>query len=227
MGFRNFLAGIVLVAVIVSLIFHYRTQLSGQLIEIENWIAGLGVWGPLVFLALFVVLTSFFFPDSLISAVAGALFGTLAGIAVVVVGALVAQSIAFCLSRHLFQGWVQKAIEKRPKLAAIQQAADREGFRLQFLVRLLPLNPVIVSHVIGTTKTRFGVFLLACLGIVPGLFVQVYCGSAAKHLIKAVGQPSEHLTFHTLLLVAGLIACLVLLMMVIRMARRAISEIED
>lgn len=226
MGWRKPLTGSLLAGVVVALVVYYRKQLSSQIVEIENWIAGLGIWGPFVFVGLFIVLTTAFFPDSVLSAVAGALFGTLVGTAVVIVGAIVAQCIAFAMSRHFLQQRVRRLITSRPKFAAIQRAAEREGFRLQFLLRLTPLNPVAVSHVLATTGSRFGAFLLACLGLIPGLFVQVYCGYTAKHMIKATGQMSQHSTIETVLVVVGLVACLLLFVVVTRIAQRAVAQAE-
>ncbi len=221
------IAGILLVMFVIALGVHYGSELHSKIVEIENWIAGLGIWGPLAFLALFVLLTSVFFPDSVLSATAGLLFGPGLGLAVVLLGAIVVQSIAFGLSRHFFLRRVQDLIVNRPKLAAIQRAANQHGFRLQLLLRLVPINPVLVSYVVATTGTRFGVFLLACLGLIPGLFVQVYCGYTAKHMIKVAGTPDGHSSVQTFLIGAGLVACLLLLVMVTRLAQKAIAEAQE
>jgi uncharacterized membrane protein YdjX (TVP38/TMEM64 family) len=219
-------AGILLVVLVIALGVHYSGQLHGHILDVEHWIAGLGVWGPVAYLGLLIVLTSVFFPDSVLGAVAGALFGPWLGTAVVLLGAVIVQCIAFGLSHHFFKHRVQQAIERRPKLSTIQRAANHRGFRLQFLLRLLPLNPVMVSYVIGTTTTRFPVFLAALFGLIPGLFVQVYTGYAAKHMIKAAGQPGGHSTMHLVLVAAGLVVCLVLLVVVVRMAQKAVAEAE-
>jgi uncharacterized membrane protein YdjX (TVP38/TMEM64 family) len=224
---RKLLIGVLLAAVAVVVVAYYRAPLAGKVVEIENWIGRLGIWGPVVYVGLFILLTSVFFPDSVLTAVAGALFGTLVGTPVVVVGALVTQSIAFAISRHFLQQRVEELIKSRPKFAAIRRAAERGSFRLQFLLRLTPLNPVIVSYVLGTTGSRFGVFFVACLGLVPALFVQVYCGYTAKHMIKAAGQVSQHSTLETVLVVLGLVACLLLFFFVTRLAQRAIAEAEQ
>lgn len=226
MGWGRLLLVVLLIGGLVALAFHYGTQLGSRMVEVEDWIADLGIWGLLMFFGLFIVLTSLFFPDSVLSALAGALFGTLVGAVVVIVGAIVAQIIAFGISRNFLQHRVRRAIMHRPKLTAFQRAADREGFRLQLLLRLTPLNPVAVSHVLGTTGTPFGVFLLACLGLIPSLFVQVYCGYTARHMIEAAGQVGGHSTMQTMLVVAGLIACLLVFVIVTRIAQKALAEAE-
>jgi uncharacterized membrane protein YdjX (TVP38/TMEM64 family) len=216
----------VVVALLGALAYHYRADVGPMVLKMEDWIADLGVWGPLVFTALFIVLTSFFFPDSLLSAVAGALFGAVVGMVVVLVGVAIAQCIAFGVSRHFLQDRIRQALSKQPKLAAIQGAADREGLRLLVLLRLAPLNPVLVSHVIGTTRIGFGVFLFACVGLIPSLFVEVYLGYAAKHMVKAASAVSEHSTAQTVLTVLGAGVMVFLLVYLTRMAQRALAEAE-
>lgn len=226
MGWVKLSIGILLCAVILALVIQYREVVNSRVVQIENWIAGLGWQGPLVYLGLFILLTSLFFPDSVLSAIGGALFGTTVGFGVVLIGALVAQSLAFWLSRRFLQPRVLRAIAHRPKLTAIRRAADQQGLRLQFLMRFTPLNPMIVSYILATTGISYGVFLLGCLGIVPALFVQVYLGFTAKHMIKAAAQAQGHSMIETVVVVVGLVACLLLLLLVTRTARKAIAQAE-
>ncbi|MCA9103747.1 MAG: VTT domain-containing protein [Pirellulales bacterium] len=171
-------------------------------------------------------MTLLFAPDSMLSAVAGAMFGPVEGTVIVAIGSLIAQSLAFTISRRLLQARVVRMVQRRPKLAAIRRAADRQGLRLQTLLRLAPINQVAISHVLGTTGTSYRVFMLACLCIVPTLFVQVYIGYTAKHMIKVAGQVSDHSPLQTVGIVAGLVASLLVLVTVAQLARRALAEAE-
>jgi uncharacterized membrane protein YdjX (TVP38/TMEM64 family) len=222
----KFSIGVFAVVVLIALAVWLGPHIGDDIVAMEGWIAAQGAWGPVVFVGLFVVLTSIFVPDTLLAAAAGALFGIAIGTTVTVAGYFVAQCIAFGISRHFLHDRVQRLLAHRPKLAAIQRAADREGLRLQLLLRLTPLSPVLVSHVVGITRVRFATFLAACLGLVPGLFVEVYCGYAAKHMLKVAGQVSEHSTLHTVLTITGLVVCILLLVYVTRLARKAIAEAE-
>lgn len=219
--------GAIAVLVLIALAIWLGPHIGDELVAIEDWIAGLGVWGPIVFTVLLIGLTSMFVPDSVLAAAAGAMFGIAIGTFVTVVGVIAAQCIAFGISRHFLNDRVQRALTHRPKLAAIQRAADHEGLRLQLLLRLTPLNPVAVSHVLATTKVRLATFLVACAGLVPGLFVEVYCGYAAKHMLKVTGQVSKHSTLHTVLTIVGLFVCILLLVYITRVARKAIAEVDQ
>lgn len=219
--------GALALAVLAGVAMWLGPQLGTEIVALEQWIARQGVWGPVMFAGAIVLLTLVFIPDSLMAAAAGALFGMALGVATTIVGVVTAQCIAFGLSRHFLHDRVHNALSDRPKLLAIEQAANREGLRLQFLLRLTPLNPVAVSHVIGITRVRFRSFLIACVGLIPGLFVEVYLGYTAKHLLKVSGHVSEHSTLHTVLTVSGLLVCMLLLAYVTRLARNALAESEQ
>src|SRR6266536_551158 len=54
--------------------------------EFAAWVNGLGPWGPVVFIAGYVVATVAFVPGSLLTLAAGAVFGIPKGVALVFVG---------------------------------------------------------------------------------------------------------------------------------------------
>lgn len=193
---------------------------------IEDWIDRQGPWGYLAYVVAVIVFTSIFVPDTLFAVIAGALFGLLWGTVLVVVASLLTAAFDFLLGRLVFQQAVLGWLDRNPRFAAIERAVHREGFRFQFLLRLTPINPVTVSYILGATKTRFPTFILACLGMIPSLFVEVYFGYVAKHVAKVTGQVSEHSRLHTAFTIAGLVLCVALLVYVVRLARKALAESE-
>ncbi len=193
---------------------------------IEDWIARQGAWGYVAFIVAVVVFTSIFVPDTLFAVIAGALFGLFWGTVLVTAGSLATATVDFALGRLLFQNAVRRWLARNPRFAAIERAVHREGFRFQFLLRLTPINPVTISYILGATKTRYLTFIIACLGMIPSLFVEVYFGYVAKHVAKITGQSSEHSTLHSAFTIAGLVLCVALLVYVVRLARKALAESE-
>ena len=192
----------------------------------ETWITGHGVWGWLAFVGMVVVFTSIFVPDTLLAVSAGALFGLGLGTVLIVVGAFLTAAINFLTARILLQPRIEKMLEQHPKLHAIQNAAKHEGLRLQLLLRLAPINPVSVSYVLGASGVRFSIFLLATVGLIPALFVEVYFGYLASHITTVAGNASEHSTLHTFMTIIGFVVCIVLMIYISRVASRAITEAE-
>ena len=183
------------------------SELRDHLDAIESWIQGLGPWGPLTFVAVFVLATSLLVPATLLSIPAGALFGMAWGVAAVVGGSLLAGSVQYALSRHVLREPIERKLAANSSLAAIQRAVKRNELRLQVLLRLSPLNPATISYLLGAAGVRFTGFLTACLALVPGLAIEVYFGHAGKHAARMVGheQPSDRV--HELSVLAAVLGC--------------------
>ena len=221
-GFR-LLVGLCLLALVVWFGRHAVDQLKA----LETWTASHGLWGKLTFLGIMVVFTSLFVPDTLLAVAAGALYGLGWGSLLTFVGAILTAVLNFWLARNLFRPRIEAMLQQHPKLQAIVAAAKREGLRLQLLLRLAPINPVTVSYVMGASGVRFSTFLLATIGLIPGLFVEVYFGYLASHVTKVAGSASEHSTLHTLVTVVGFVVCIVLIVLISRIATKALKEVEN
>lgn len=211
-------------AVALAIVVWLGRYLGHHLVALEDWVRGLGPAGPLAFLVMFVVLALFCLPDTIFAIAAGVLFGLWIGTGLIVAGVIAATSISFLLARRVLRQRVERRLERSPRLLALQRAIGGGGVRLQFLLRLTPLNPVIVSYVLGTSGVRYPTFLIACAGLVPGLFIEVYLGYAAAHLSKVTSGAQSHPPLHTALAVGGLAMCLLVMALVTRAARRALAE---
>jgi uncharacterized membrane protein YdjX (TVP38/TMEM64 family) len=192
----------------------------------ETWIAGHGVWGRLAFVGMIVVFTSMFVPDTVLAIAGGALFGLVWGTVLTVVGVIITAALNFLAARTLLRPRIETMLEQHPKMLAIQSAANREGLRLQLLLRLAPINPVSVSYVLGASGVRFSTFLIATAGLIPGLFVEVYFGYLASHVTKVAGNFSEHSSLHTVVTVLGLVICITLMISIMRVATKALADVE-
>lgn len=211
---------LVVVAVVAGRAFGHHIP------ELESWIAQHGFIGEAVFVIALVLATSMFVPDSLFAVMAGVLFGLARGTVLVVMGVMLTAAFNFVISRKIAREPVRRGLERVPKLAAIERAVNDEGFRFQFLLRLTPISPVTLNYLLGVTSTRFPTFLTACLGMIPGLFVEVYLGHVAKHVAELAHDPRHHERSHTILTLGGLVLCIVVLAYVTRLARRAVARQE-
>jgi uncharacterized membrane protein YdjX (TVP38/TMEM64 family) len=109
-------------------------------------------------------------------------------------------------------------------MLAIQRAVSRQEFRLQVLLRLTPLSPTAMSYLLGAAGVRFPGFLVACLAQIPNLFVEVYFGHAGKHLAKFAGRDERSVLLHDAVIISGLLVCIVVMVIVSRLARKAVQE---
>lgn len=213
--------------VLIGLALVIAISLAGREIhthisQIESWITSLGYWGVLAFIVLFVVLTSCLLPDSVLCIIAGALFGFGWGLVAVVAGSLLSASVQYLLAQKLLRHRIENKIQNNPSLCAIQRAVKTDELRLQLLLRCTPLNPATISYILGATGVRFQKFILACLALTPGLALEVYFGHLGKHAARAAGSDSS-LT-HNLMLAGVLLAGLVVMYFISKMARTAIAR---
>jgi uncharacterized membrane protein YdjX (TVP38/TMEM64 family) len=213
---------VVAVALLVAVVSLGR-ELDHHLDALEAWIAGISPWGAVVFIGLFAVLTSLLVPDTVLAIIAGALFGLGGGTLAVVAGALAAALLQYFVARRLLRDRIERVLAAKPSLLAIQRAVRRSELRLQVLLRLTPLNPAVISYVLGAAGVWFRGFTIACLAMIPGLFLEVYFGHAGRHLARMAGRDERSVLMHDAVIVGGLIVCILVMVVVSRMARKAVQ----
>ncbi len=182
------------VAVVVATVVLGR-EIHLHLRAMEDWIADLGVWGPVTFIVLIVVATSLFVPDTAVAIAAGALFGFARGGMVVVVGSLLAAMVQYAVARRLLRAPIERGLARRIGLRSIVEAVSRREVSMQALVRLTPVSPALISYLMGATGVRFGGFMLACLVMIPSLLMEAYFGYASVHV--ALDGGPQHRPYRT------------------------------
>jgi uncharacterized membrane protein YdjX (TVP38/TMEM64 family) len=190
------------------------------------WVEGLGVWGPLVFVAGYAVAVIAFVPASLLTLAAGAVFGIAAGTAYVFVAATVGASLAFLVSRYLARRAVEQRLAGDARFAAIDRAIGAQGRRIVFLLRLSPAFPFnLLNYALGLTSVRFIDYFVASLGMLPGTLLYVYSGKTIGDVATLAGgaSPERSASYYALLCV-GLVATAVVTVLVTRIARRALDD---
>ena len=190
------------------------------------WVDRLGVWGPVVFIAGYVVAVIAFAPGSLLTLAAGAIFGLAHGAVYVFVAATLGASLAFLIARHLARGAIERRLAGNARFAAIDRAVEAEGRRIVFLLRLSPAFPFnLLNYALGLTGVRFVDYLLASVGMIPGTLLYVYYGKLVGDVAAlAGGEPVEKGPAYYVVLGLGLLATVGVTALVTRTARRALRE---
>lgn len=174
--------GILLIAAILvaATLFPAREFLKAALV----WIQGLGTWGPVIFILIYVVACVFMMPGSLLTLGAGVIFGVARGFVYVSAGSTLGATAAFLVGRYLARDWVARKLENHPRFKTLDAAAAREGWRIVLLTRLSPLFPFnVLNYAFGLTRVSLKQYFLASwLGMLPGALMYVYLGSLAGDL---------------------------------------------
>lgn len=204
-------------------------RLAHLLPRIEQAVEALGPWGPIVYVAVVVVLTPLLVPDTIFAVTAGVVFGLAAGFTYYFAAVYVACLIAAFLGRRWLRERVLASLATRPALAGIARAASREGLRLTFWIRLVPVNAAVVSYALGAVGVPLRAVAIGTLGMFPHMFLSVYLGVAAAHVTRMAGASHARWTAEGIALMLGLAACAGLVVQISSMAMRQVraAEAED
>jgi uncharacterized membrane protein YdjX (TVP38/TMEM64 family) len=189
-------------------------------------IRGLGGWGPVLFVPLYVAATVLFVPGVVLTLGAGAVFGVTRGVVAVSVGATLGATAAFLIGRYLARDAVARRLEGSPRFHALDEAVGEEGWKLVGLTRLSPLFPFnLLNYAFGITRVPLHHFVLASwLGMLPGTVMYVYLGSLAGDL-ATLGQLDRARTpAEWALYAVGLAATVAVTVVITRLARRALDR---
>ncbi|HEX6175324.1 MAG TPA: FAD-containing oxidoreductase [Candidatus Binatia bacterium] len=197
-------------------------------IHFEGYVQSLGAIGPAAVVLAYILSTVLFIPGSALTIGSGTLFGLTTGFVVVFLGANLGALGSFLLARTLLRDKVARWAEANPKFRSLDQAIGKQGFKMVLLTRLSPVFPfVLLNYFLGLTAVRTGSYVLAnVIGMLPATFLFVYIGAAARDALA--GQMDASAGFYQQILkVVGLLATVAVVVVVTRIARKALREAEQ
>lgn len=218
-GIRVLIA-LVILGVIAALAFWAKDWVG----PIEDWIQEQGFWAPILFAIVFFLLVLVFVPEAVPSMAAGALFGLWWGWIFIIVVGVISAIILFFLARYVLRKPVERMMAKHPKLAAVDRATGREGFKIMVLLRLAPIAFTPLCYILGATRVTFGAYCLALVGMFPGNFVTAYYGTAVKHVARLASGHEQESPMYYVMLFVGLVAAIAAVAVVAHVARRALKN---
>ena len=197
--------------------------------RVDNFIAALGAWGPILFILLFIVGTSVMFPESIFALTAGAIFGVWWGLLWMTIAGVLAGFVMFFIGRHILKRHVENQLQKHPKLLAFDEAVS--SFKIITLLRLSPFNYSALCYLASVSKLKFSSYALSSITMIPGFLSTTYIGFAAKHAAdiakayKATGKlpPGDSLV-HEITIYGGLILAVGTSLIIAKVALRSIKN---
>jgi uncharacterized membrane protein YdjX (TVP38/TMEM64 family) len=156
--------------------------------QFRDWVNSLGVWGPIIYIIIYLLRPLIFFPAGILSATAGIIWGPALGFFYLQIAANISSAVEFFIARYFARGPVEKYI--KGKIGNLDEKIERHGFLTVLLIRLIPNVAWDIQNLsLGLTKVKFRDYLFATLiGIMPGSFAFVFFGSS---LIKVLFNPNN------------------------------------
>ena len=221
LSFVRILLGLAALAVLLAL----GRYAGGYIPAFQEWVTGLGAFGPIAFTFGYALAVVAFVPGSALTLAAGAIFGVAQGTALVFVAALLGSTGAFLVARHLARAAIERRIANDARFAAIDRAIGTQGRKIVFLLRLSPIFPFnLLNYGLGLTRVRLLDYVIAGVGMLPGSLLYVYLGSAAGEAFAAAGGARVRTPGEWALFGVGLVATLVVTLYVTRIARAALRD---
>ena len=150
------LVGVVVVLFATTLFINTSAAFSSM----REWVAGQGRWVPVMFVLIYAAAVVAAAPGFLLTASAGALFGSVTGTVVVSLGATIGAGAAFIIARFVARDTVSQWLAKREMYQKLDALTARRGAVVVAVVRLIPLFPSnLVNYAFGLTRIRFRTYL--------------------------------------------------------------------
>lgn len=190
----------------------------------RQWIEGLGFWGGVVFVVAYVIATLMLAPGVLLTLAAGLVFGLAWGFPIVMIGAMLGASLAFLVARCFLRERIKRALHKRPKFKAVDEAVSEDGWKIVLLLRLDPFVPFsLQNYFFGITEIKFWQYVAATLfGIIPGVVLHLYLGAIGGALTGKTGTGWG--TPQWIFFGIGLVATIAIAVVVMRKAKKKLEE---
>ncbi|MBN2351627.1 MAG: TVP38/TMEM64 family protein [Spirochaetales bacterium] len=149
--------------------------------KLSAWVAGLGAWGPIAFVAVQIVqVIVFVIPGEIPQVAGGMLFGVAGGTALSTLGIALGSAVNFYLARLLRERFVERVVplERLERLQKI--LSSPRSVAAYFFLFLIPGIPKdVIAYAAGLSRVRFIAFIaVSSLGRLPALLVSVVAGRA-------------------------------------------------
>jgi uncharacterized membrane protein YdjX (TVP38/TMEM64 family) len=196
---------------------------------VQQRVIGWGIWGAACYPLLFALCNILLLPGGILCVGSGFFFGLWWGFFLVLIGNIIAATVAFLVARSIGREWFLHKISQHPKLAALVPAVEREGWKIVVLSQLHPLFPTsLVTYLYGLSRIPSRTYLTwVTIGRTPGLFLYVYLGTLGQFGVNLVqGKTHPRVTEYWIWGGAFVVSALILFVLG-RIAMDAMEKVGD
>lgn len=213
---------VLLVIVVIALLVLARLfGLGERLGDLRDWIQGLGVWGFLAFIGIYVAATIAAIPGLALTIAAGIIFGSVMGTILVSISSTLGASLAFLIARYFARDSIAHSLSQNEKFAKLDKMTEKYGAFIVAFTRLVPLFPFnLLNYGFGLTRVKFWTYVFwSWLCMLPATMIYVV-GSDAFTKAAAEGKIPWAL-------ILSLAAIIILLLIIGTFARKVMKKKES
>lgn len=174
------IAAIVIWVALAGSLFAYITINDLTISEALRNIVGLlqTPLGPLLFILIYTLRPLTFFSATVLTLLAGSLWGGLLGIIYTVIGSNLSSTFAYYLGRFLGKGLIDES-KTEGTIARYTDRMRKNSFETVLIMRFIFLPYDLVSYLSGLLKIDFKAFILATIiGSIPGTIAITLAGAS-------------------------------------------------
>ncbi|HEV3129153.1 MAG TPA: VTT domain-containing protein [Solirubrobacteraceae bacterium] len=156
--------------------------LNGEFTALRSYIRSLDAGGFALLMGLMLGHAIVFYPSEIVTATAAYVYGFLPGLAVVVVGWLLAAVLSYALGLAVGRPLLRRLLGER--FIRLERAVDRGGTSLLLSARLIPVVPfALMGYAAGATRVNLWKFSwTTVIGYLPLTAAVAYLGANAETL---------------------------------------------
>jgi uncharacterized membrane protein YdjX (TVP38/TMEM64 family) len=160
-------------------------------------------------------------PRTFLTLAAGVVYG-MSAIPIIIPAIGAGCLFAFLLARYLFADALWRFVERKPKLLAIMNAVNAEGWRIIALCRLAsPIPSTVQNALFGLTRIDVWTYLWATVVFsIPQIILYSYLGAVGK---AALLGESEGINLG--IMAAGGVTFLIMILLITRRVRATMREL--
>lgn len=216
---RNLWKLILFISLLAAVIILFRLMGWGdKLALLRDWISGLGVWGPFVFVLLYIVAVVAALPGAAITIAGATLFGSVLGVVLVSIASIIGASLAFLIARHLARDFILRKLSSNETFRKLDRLTQEHGAAVVAITRLVPLFPFdILNYGFGLTAVPFKTYVFwSWLCMLPGTILYVVGTDA---IVKGISSGKVPWLLVIVIVLAG-----ILLAFLVRLAKKKLTQ---
>lgn len=165
------MVGLVIIVTVIAQISDVGSRIS----ELKGWILSYGVYAPVVFTVVYVLVVVMALPGWPMTVLAGSLFGSFLGVVLVSGTATLAASLCFLIARYFARDSIAQWIGENKKFKRLDQQVEKNGSLIVILTRVVPIFPFsLLNYAFGLTRVAFWPYVWwSFICMIPGTVMYV------------------------------------------------------
>jgi len=176
---------VLFVAAVLAAVHYFHLQQYVEKERLQRFVAGFGLWGPVIYVAVWILAPPLFLPGLPITLAGGVLFGPFWGVVYTIFGATAGATLALLVARYLARDWVAAQIAGT-RLATLDDQVARHGWKIVAFTRLIPIFPFfLLNYAFGLTRISLWTYVATSfLAMLPATVAYVYFSSNILDLVQ-------------------------------------------